>query len=74
MRTLQRSTLFLSKSLTAAARKLGQKLATELCQTDDDIAGLEFSDYGRSPRFVSGWWIVPGLLLCGTLLFFFVVW
>lgn len=23
---------------------------------------LEFSDYGRSPRFVEGWWILPALI------------
>jgi hypothetical protein len=23
----------------------------------------EWSDAGRDPRFVAGWWIIPGLLL-----------
>jgi len=40
--------------------------------SDGDINPLEFSDYGRSPRFVSGWWIVPGLLLGNVLLVFFL--
>jgi hypothetical protein len=26
------------------------------------LIDLEFSDYGRDPRFVVGWWIVPGLI------------
>jgi hypothetical protein len=34
----------------------------------DDLIDLEFSDYGRSRRFVSGWWIVPGLLLGASVL------
>jgi hypothetical protein len=29
----------------------------------DKFAELEFSDYGRSPRMIDGWWIVPGMLL-----------
>ena len=29
---------------------------------------LEFSDYGRSPYFGNGWWIIPGLLLALMLL------
>lgn len=28
-----------------------------------DPSELEFSDYGRDPRFPSGWWIVPGCFL-----------
>lgn len=28
-----------------------------------DPFDLEFGDCGRSPRFTSGWWILPGLLL-----------
>ena len=28
-----------------------------------DLAELEFGDYGRDPRFLPGWWILPGLLL-----------
>jgi hypothetical protein len=73
MRTLQNSALSLPQFSPASARKLGQKRASEVCQSDDDIASLEFSDYGRSPRFVSGWWIMPGLLFSGVLLVFFVV-
>jgi hypothetical protein len=38
-----------------------------------DIIDLEFSEYGRGPRFVSGWWICPGLLLGIALLVFFVI-
>ena len=29
----------------------------------EDLAGLEFGDRGRDPRFLPGWWILPGLLL-----------
>ena len=28
-----------------------------------DLAELEFGDWGRDPRFLPGWWILPGLLL-----------
>ena len=28
-----------------------------------DSAELEFGDCGRDPRFLPGWWILPGLLL-----------
>ena len=43
--------------------------------SEKEIAELEFSDYGRDPRFVSGWWIVPGLLLGPTSWYVaFVVW
>jgi hypothetical protein len=73
MRTLQSFTLYLPRCPTASARKVAQKRASEFCRSDDDIARLEFSDYGRSPRFVSGWWIVPGLLWSGALLVFFVL-
>jgi hypothetical protein len=39
---------------------------------DDDLMDLEFSDYGRSARFVAGWWIVPGLFLGTALLGFYI--
>jgi hypothetical protein len=40
-----------------------------------EFADLEFSDYGRDPRFASGWWIVPGLVLGATFWgVAFVVW
>jgi hypothetical protein len=29
----------------------------------EDFSDLEYSDYGRAPRFLSGWWILPGLAL-----------
>ena len=35
---------------------------------DSDIPSFEFSDYGRNARFVSGWWIVPGLVMVSILL------
>lgn len=28
-----------------------------------DLAELEFGDYGRDPRFLPGWWVLPGFLL-----------
>jgi len=28
-----------------------------------DLAELEFGEYGRDPRFLPGWWILPGLLV-----------
>ena len=27
---------------------------------------LEFSDYGRSSRFVPGWWIIPGFVVAAV--------
>jgi len=33
-----------------------------------DFDGLEFSDYGRNSRFVSGWWIIPGLVIGSMIL------
>jgi hypothetical protein len=45
-------------------------------ENDDEIS--EFSDHGRNPRFISGWWIVPGLLWSSLLMMivfgFIVVW
>ena len=37
-----------------------------------DLAELEFGDCGRDPRFLPGWWILPGLLL-GLLLMIWIV-
>ena len=31
-----------------------------------DLIDLEFSDYGRDPRFPSGWFIVPVLLVASV--------
>jgi hypothetical protein len=28
-------------------------------QSRFDLTELEFSEYGRDPRFLPGWWIVP---------------
>jgi hypothetical protein len=39
----------------------GGTIAVESEAVSDPI-DLEFSDHGRDPRFVSGWWIVPGLV------------
>ena len=44
-----------------------------LCQSDTDMIDLEFSDYARSPRFVAGWWIVPGLLAGSALLGMYLI-
>ena len=32
-------------------------------RNDVDLAELEFGDCARDPRFLPGWWILPGLLL-----------
>jgi hypothetical protein len=53
-------------------KPLAERRSSAPRRRDDDIDDLEFSDYGRSPRFVSGWWIVPGLLLGIAVLVFFV--
>ncbi len=34
----------------------------------EDLIDLEFSDYGRDPRFVPGWWILPGTCLSVVLI------
>ena len=31
-----------------------------------DLADLEFSEHGRDPRFLPGWWLLPTLLLGST--------
>ena len=31
-----------------------------------DLADLEFSELGRDPRFLPGWWLLPALLLSST--------
>ena len=31
-----------------------------------DLADLEFSELGRDPRFLPGWWLLPALLLSAT--------
>ena len=35
---------------------------------------LEFSEYGRDPRFLPGWWLAPvfilGMLFVGPMLYF----
>ena len=30
---------------------------------NSDLVDLEFSDYGRDPRFVPGWWLATGWAL-----------
>jgi hypothetical protein len=37
-----------------------------------DLAELEFGDYGRDPRFLPGWWILPTLLLGSALMIWIV--
>lgn len=32
-------------------------------QSPSDVTDLEWSDYGRDPRFLAGWWIMPLSLL-----------
>jgi hypothetical protein len=39
-------------------------------RSNDVLLDLEFSDYGRSPRFVTGWWIVPGFIVSALLVFY----
>jgi len=41
----------------------GQLPATRYSISRDDLVDLEFSDYGRDPRFLPGWWIVPTCFL-----------
>ena len=31
-----------------------------------DLADLEFSELGRDPRFLPGWWLLPALLVSST--------
>jgi hypothetical protein len=30
----------------------------------DGVEELEYSDYGRDPRLLPGWWILPEICLC----------
>lgn len=39
----------------------------------DNIEDLEWSDYGRSPRFVSGWYILPAFALSVAMIVWIVV-
>jgi hypothetical protein len=32
-------------------------------RTHAELVDLEFSEYGRDPRFVAGWFILPGVVL-----------
>ena len=34
----------------------------------EDLIDFEFGDYGRDPRFVPGWWILPGICLSAVLM------
>jgi hypothetical protein len=34
----------------------------------EDLIDFEFGDYGRDPRFVPGWWILPGICLSAVLI------
>ena len=36
-------------------------------ETHQGIIDLEYSDYGRDPRFLQGWWILPGMLFGAAL-------
>jgi hypothetical protein len=42
-----------------------------LVPADKNIESIEWSDHGRDPRFVAGWWIIPGLL--SSMLTFLIV-
>ena len=44
-----------------------QRLPLPRVRVADDLVDLEFSDYGRDPRFLPGWWVVAALF-GGTLL------
>ena len=32
-------------------------------ESRSNLTELEWSDYGRDPRFPEGWWIIPGCFL-----------
>jgi hypothetical protein len=57
---------------SALFRRVTEHRPAIMCRSDDELIDLEFSDYGRSPRFVAGWWILPGLLV-GVLLGFCLI-
>ena len=44
------------RRLTPAEHVQKPPLAAPSC---NDLDELEFGDYGRDPRFLPGWWIVP---------------
>ena len=44
-----------------------------LCRSDDEMIDLEFSDHGRSRRFVAGWWLVPGVLVAIAMLGLYII-
>ena len=54
--------VLLSEILPSATQRTRQAR-----ETHRDIIDLEFSDYGRDPRFLQGWWILPGVLIGAAL-------
>jgi hypothetical protein len=71
MRAQQQSNVFYlpSFSTPARTRRTHRPEATWLW-TNEDATSVEFSDYGRSGRFLSGWWIFPGLFIAGLISIF----
>ena len=40
----------------------------------EGLVDLEFSDYGRDPRFLPGWWVVPALFGAPLTVWLFLAW
>ena len=57
----------------APGKGAGPKRVPAPVWNHEDLVHLDFSEYGRSPRFVSGWWILPGLFLGATLVVYLVL-
>ena len=57
--------VLLSEILPSASRRTRQAR-----EAHRDVIDLEFSDYGRDPRFMPGWWILPGVLIGAALTVF----
>jgi hypothetical protein len=51
-----------------SVRHQPRKTTTQPREDLENLFNLEFSDYGRDPRFVSGWWMLPGLCLSAALI------
>ena len=43
-----------------------RRLTAQRSQFRYDVSELEYSEYGRDPRFLPGWWILP--ICCTALL------
>jgi len=49
--------------MTATERALAEHVASFVRPDDPGTDDLEWSDLGRDPRYLPGWWILPGAII-----------